>query len=230
MSRLEDLKEQLKAMAANVGQKISESQTYVQLQDRYQTLTPASQKLARALAALGLLLILVLYPMMLFFTSQSSITAFEDKRNLIRDLFKTYRESSARPNISTPPTVDALKSSINGILTLADLTPEQTNGITDINAEAGLIPPNLVSYGIEIRLSKLNIKQIVDIGANIVGLSDTVKMKDMAITAHAADPRYFDVDFKLYSLNVPEPIPDLPPEVEKPAKKGSTSKKSGDTE
>ena len=229
MSQLDDLKERLKATAQNLGQKIQESQAYIQLQDRYQTLTPSSQKLARAAAVLLVILISVFYPLSLFFSSQGSIHSFEEKRSLIRELFKTYRESSSRLNIPAPPAADGFKSSVNGLLTQADLTPEQTNGIVDIRDEGKLIPPGLVSYALEVRLSKLNIKQIVDIGAGLVGLSDSVKMKDMAITAHAADPRYFDVTYKLYSLNVPEPTPEPPPEVEKPAKKGSV-KKDGDKE
>ena len=229
MSQLDDLKERLKATAQNLGQKIQESQAYIQLQDRYQTLTPSSQKLARAAAVLLVILLLVFYPLSLFFSSQGSINAFEEKRSLIRELFKTYRESSARLNIPVPPSIDGFKSSVSGLLTQADLTPEQTNGVVDIRDEGKLIPPGLVSYALEVRLSKLNIKQIVDIGAGLVGLSDSVKMKDMAITAHAADPRYFDVTYKLYSLIVPEPTPEPPPEVEKPAKKGSV-KKDGDKE
>ncbi len=227
MSQLDDLKERLKATAQNLGQKIQESQTYIQLQDRYLTLSPGSQKLARAASVLLVLAILLFYPLGLYFTSQQSVNAFEEKRGLIHELFKTYRESSARPNIPLPPAVDALKSSVNTIISQADLTPEQTNGVIDIHDEGKLIPPSLISYALEVRLSKLNIKQIIEIGANLVGISDAVKMKDMAITAHSADTGYFDVVYKLYSLNVPEPIPEPPPEPEKPVKKGSAKKESG---
>lgn len=224
MSRLDDIKEQLKTTGQNLWQKIQESQSYVQMQDRYQTLSPASQKLARFASVLAVILILVFYPMSLFFTSQESIVSFEEKRNLIRELFKTYRESSVHPNISIPPMVEVLKSNISGIILAADLTPEQNGGVIEAAPEGKLIPSSLISHVLEVRLLKLNIRQIVDIGTNIIGISDSVKMKDMAITAHSADPRYFDVTFKLYSLNVPEPTPEPPPEVEKP-KKGSNSKK-----
>ncbi len=231
MSRFDDLKEQIKSAAQNLGQKIQETPFYISAADRYDTLTPGSQRIARLAAALLVILILVFYPMSLFFTSQSSIALFEEKRNLIRELFKTYRESSARPDISVPPQFENLKSSINSIIAAADLTPEQNNGVMETPYEGKLIPQSLVSHTLEIKLSKLNIKQIVDIGTSIVGISDSVKMKDMAITAHLADTRYFDVSFKLYSLNVPEPTPEAAPEVEtKPAKKETKkdSAKGGD--
>lgn len=228
MSQLDDIKEQLKASWQNILQKVQENPSYVQLQDRYQTLSPSSQKMVRLLGVLTFIFILVFYPMSLFFTSQESITAFEEKRNLIRDLFKTYREASAQPNISIPPSVESLKSSINGIITAADLTDEQKGGVIEASAEGNLIPANLVSHVIEVSLSKLNIRQIVDIGANIVGISESVKMKDMTITAHIADTRYFDVKYKLYSLNVPEPTPEPPPEIEKPSKKKKETTKDSD--
>lgn len=230
MSRVDDIKEQLKASWQNIWQKIQETQAYVQLQDRYQTLSPSSQKLTRLAGVLVFILILVFYPMSLFFTSQDSITSFEEKRNLIRDLFKTYREASAQPNIPIPPSIDSLKSSINGILTTADLTDEQKGGVIEGAIEGKLIPQNLVSHVLQISLSKLNIRQIVDIGVNIVGISESVKMKDMTITAHPTDTRYFDVVYKLYSLNVPEPTPEPPPEVEKPAKKNAKKETSKDSD
>ncbi len=228
MSQLDDIKEQLKANWQNFMQKVQENPNYVQLQDRYQTLSPTGQKLVRLLGILTFIFILVFYPMSLFFTSQDSITAFEEKRNLIRDLFKTYREASAQPNIPIPPSVESLRSSINNILTTADLTEEQKGGVIEGAAEGKLIPANLVSHVLEISLSKLNIRQIVDIGINIVGISESVKMKDMTITAHPTDTRYFDVKYKLYSLNVPEPTPEPPPELEKPSKKKKDAVKDSD--
>lgn len=233
MSRLDDMKEQIKASWQVFWQKVQETPTYVQLQDRYQTLSPGSQKLVKLLGIVTFVFILVAYPMGLYFTSQESITSFEEKRNLIRDLFKTYREASAQPDIAIPPTADSLRSSINGILTSADLTDEQkSGGILDAPTDVDnkLIPKSLASYALEVNLSKLNIRQIVDIGARIVGISDSVKMKDMKIVAHASDTRYFDVTFKLFSLNVPEPAPEPPPEIEKPTKKNSKSDEPKDSD
>lgn len=228
MSRLDDIKDQLKTTGQNIWQKIQEQPTYVQMYDRYQVLTPGAQKMVRAGGVLLVIFILVFYPMSLVLTAQDSIASFEEKRNLIRDLFKTYREASSRPNIQVPPTLESLRSSINGILNAADLTAEQNNGVIEASIEGKLIPSALVSHVLEIKLSKLNIKQIIDIGANIVGISESVKMKDMSISAHPPDPRYFDVSFKLYSLNVPEPIPEPPPEPVKPIKKGKETSKDGD--
>ena len=103
--------------------------------------------------------------------------------------------------------------------------PEQNLGATPASFEGRLIPNNLVSNVLSIKLAKLNLKQIVDIGGSLIGLSESVKMKDMSIVANATDTRYYDVTFKLYSLKVPEPTPEPLPEPEKKA--SSKNKGSG---
>jgi hypothetical protein len=224
MSRFDDTLEQLKAVATNLGHKIQESALYIQLQDRYQTYSPSTQKLVRMGGVFAIIFILILQPMILFLNSQETISAFEEKRNLVRELFKTYREASSRPDISIPPAIEILRSSIDSVISLANLTPEQKLGVIKSSVEGKIIPENLVTHVFEVKLAKLNIKQIVDIGAGLVGISDSVKMKDLNITPHNTDVGYFDVTYKLYSLNVPAPTPEATPEPEPKPKKGSSKK------
>ncbi len=226
MSRLDDISDQFKSLAQRILLQIQESSIYVQLNDSYQSWPASTQKLASWASASVLILIVLFYPMSMLLDSRNSLSSFEEKRGLIRELFKTYRESSARPPLSVPPANESLRASINTILSTADLTPEQNKGLSEGAIEdSKIIPKSLVQHILEVRLSKLNIKQIVDIGTSLVGISDSVKMKDIAITAHAADIRYFDVIYKLYALNVPEPTPEPPPEVEaKPKKTSKTNK------
>jgi len=232
MSQLDDIKDKFKSLYQQIAQKIQESSWFAQLQDRYQTLSPQGQKAVWVGGSLITVFIILFYPFSLLFQSQSSIAVFEDKRALIRELFRTYHESSARPQISMPPPIDNLRSSINSILTGSELLPEQNIGVIESSVEGQLIPKSLVSHVLQVKLAKLNLKQIVDIGTSILGLSDSVKMKDMTITANGQDSRYFDVTYMLYSLNVPEPTPEPPPEIEDKPKKGSKakSKANGDKE
>jgi hypothetical protein len=166
------------------------------------------------------LFMLLFFPLSNLSDSQTTLSLFEEKRSLIRDLFKTYRESSATPNIATPPNYELLRSNVESIISRADLTPEQNLGSIEITAEGNLIPQNLVTHALQVKLAKLNLKQIVDIGSGLVGISESVKMKDMQITANSQDTRYFDVSYKLYSLKVPEPQVEAPPETPE-TKKGS---------
>lgn len=214
MSQLDNFTEQLKASGTRIGQQIQESPAYQQAQDRYESLSPSAQKLVGIVGAIFLLIVLLFYPLTKLSTSQESLALFQEKRDLIRDLFRTYREASSAPNIPVPPPAEQLRASIENAIARAELLPEQKLGVMSGTSEGRLIPASLVTAVFEVKLAKLNLKQIVDIGASLVGISESVKMKDMLINANAQDTRYYDVTYKLYSLNVPQPTPDLPPEPE----------------
>lgn len=214
MSFVDNLKEQNKAFFSRTAERIKESETYVQLQDRYQGLTPTGQKMTRYGVVALLILFVVFIPYTKLSTSSENITSFETKRNLIRDLFKTYRESSATQSVPLPPTTDSLRFSIETVLQRAELMPEQKLGIENIAAEGRLIPQNLVANVFAVKLTKLNLKQIVDIGTSIAAISDSIKLKDIDIKSNVNDTRYYDVNYKVYTLKVPEPTPEPPPEPE----------------
>lgn len=221
MSRMEDLTEKLKALSQRVINLIQESEAYSKMQDRYQSLSTGGQKALLTAATLFVLFLILFYPLSNISQSQNLIATFEEKRALIRDLFKTYRESSGQTNVAVPPQFESLKASIDSILNGANLIPEQRVGIIETSVEGRLIPQTLVTHVLEIKLAKLNLKQIVDIGTSIAGISESVKMKDLTIAAHPKDTRYFDVAYKLYSLNVPEAAPEPPPEIDLKPKKGT---------
>jgi len=212
MSQLDNLNEQIKTGLTKLNQQLQESPTYAQAMDRYESLPPSSQKLVRILGVLLILFFALFYPLSQLSTSQETLASFEEKRNLIRDLFRTHREASATPNIPIPPPAETLRASINAVIARAELLPEQNLGISAGTPEGKLIPASLVASVLDVRLAKLNLRQIVDIGSSLVGISQSVKMKDMIMTANAQDTRYYDVTYKLYTLNVPEPAPEPPPE------------------
>lgn len=220
MSQIEESLEQIKAQLQSVWEKIQESEAYNQLNDRYQSLSSTGQKAVQAFGILIILGAFLFSPLSQLTTSQSLISEFESKRSLIRDLFKAYRDSSTSTQIHPAPMSSELISNIQSSLSNARLIPEQIIAVSTSQAEGKLIPANLLMDVIEVKLSKLNLRQIVDIGTQLTNISDAVKVKDMIIRAHAELAGYFDVDFKLYSLKVPEAIPEPPPEVpELPKKK-----------
>jgi hypothetical protein len=212
MSFLENLKEQSKSFFIRTSERIKDSEAYVQLQDRYQGLSPSGQKIARYGIVALLILFVVFIPYTKLSTSSENITSYETKRNLIRDLFKTYRDSSATQSVPLPPTTESLRFSIETVLQRAELMPEQKLGIENMAAEGRLIPQNLVANVFAVKLTKLNLKQIVDIGTSIAAISDSIKLKDIEIKSNVNDTRYYDVNYKVYTLNVPAPTPEPPPE------------------
>lgn len=221
MSLLDSLKESGKNIAEKTVERVRESNSYAQAMDRYENLTPTGQKLTKLVGVVVILMTLLFIPFSNLSTSMTTITMFEESRDLIRELFRTYRDTSSTQNIAVPPDSGSLASMVNSIIQRAELLPEQNLGVSEGPAEGRLIPNNLISNVLYVKLSKLNLKQIVDIGGSLVGISESVKMKDMAITANVTDTRYYDVTYKLYSLKVPEPTPEPPPE---PVKKSNSNK------
>lgn len=230
MSFADNLKDQAKSVFNRTSERVRESEAYLQLEDRYQNLSPSGQKLTRLLSVLVLLFLLLFIPMSYLSSSSTMITLYEEKRDLVRELFRTYRESSSSLNIAMPPNSDSLRMSIQSIIQRAELTPEQNLGITNASVEGRLIPQNLVTEVLFVKLIKLNLKQIVDIGGSIAGISNSVKMKDLTITANQQDNRYYDVTYKLYSLNVPPPAPEPLPEPEPKNKRRNDNKNENTNE
>ena len=201
-----------KSIGQRIGQQIQESPSYQSGQDRYQNMSPVMQKLSATFALFLLVLIVLFYPLSKLSDSSTSLSLFEEKRNLIRDLFRTYRESSSAPIIVMPPNFEGLRVAVESILARAELLPEQSIGISQGGIEGRLIPQNLVSYVLQVKLAKLNLRQIVDIGSSLAGISESVKMKDLLINANRQDTNYYDVTYALYSLKVPEPTIEAPAE------------------
>lgn len=226
MSRLDELKDQLKTSFQTTWERIQESEAYNQLNDKYQNLSPSGQKVAQVVTALVIAGIVFYSPISQLQISSELLGQFEEKRTLIRDLFKTYRESSANLQMAPAPQSGELISTIQGSLQGSKLIPEQIVSVTPTQAEGRLIPANLQQEVVEVKLAKLNLRQVVDIGTQLANISQAVKVKDMFMQANAEMAGYFDVVYKLYALKVPEALPEPPPEPVNPKKK--KSKDAGD--
>ena len=201
---LDDLNDNLKSQFGQAWSRVEESSFYNQMKDRFENLSPTNQKLTLMASGALLALVIISIPYSYYLTSTEYVATYEEKRGLIRELLKVARESSEVPVLPSAPSAEILKSNIENQLRMANLLPEQMKGIEVITAETKLIPKGLLESGLRISLAKLNLRQIVDIGYNIQGISPSVKMNDVNITANVEDSKYFDVDFKLVSLAVPQ--------------------------
>jgi hypothetical protein len=221
----DDLKEQVTNSLRSSWEQFQESSLYQHGRDKYENLSPVVQKLVVFGGAGFLALIFLSIPWGAFSTSSDSIMQFEDKRALIRDLLKVSREASEAPDIPVPPDVNSIKSQIEGSLQQAQLLPEQMKGVEIISETTTLIPANMVAGMLQVSLSALNLRQIVDLGYQIQAVSPSVKMLGMNMSANSLKPKYFDVVFKLVSLNVPQ-APVITPDADEPkgGKKASPPK------
>lgn len=229
MSRLEELKEELKTSLQTTWDRIQESEIYNQLNDRYQSMTPSGQKITQIVVAVSLTLIIFYTPLTQVQVSQEMLFQFQEKRDLIRNLFKTYRESSAQAQIDLSPEPADLIARVQSFLQNSRLVPDQIISVNLAEPEGQLIPRQLQKAVVEVKLSKLNLRQIVDIGLQLTNISSAVKVKDMSLQAHAEMAGYFDVIYKLYALNVPQPAVEEAPEINSNGRNNRrNNNKSGD--
>ncbi len=228
MSRLQELGEQLKTRGEEIFEKIKETEAYQKLSDRYESLSPQGQKITKFASVFVILFVVIYTPLSQLSNSKEFVADFENKRQLIRDLFKVYRESGSNAFLPKPPSPETLISMIQSSLQGEQLLPEQIQSVQIGTGEGRLIPQNMLAEVVDVKLSKLNLRQIVDIGSRLSQMSKTLKLKDMTIQAHPENNGYFDVTYKVYALNVPEAPIELPPEPENKNKKNSNKNNNED--
>jgi hypothetical protein len=218
----EDLKEKITNQAKNTWDSIQDSSVYINLRDRFENLSPVMQKVVLGAAATTLSLVILSFPYGSLISSDEFKTQFEDTRKLTQDLLKAARESSNIPQVTPPPPVETLQAAVQAQLQRANLLPEQIAAINPVQASSDLIPKQLISYGLEVSLAKLNLTQITELGYQLSIQGDsrgmTVKLTDMEVRPNVEDPRYMDVVYKLIGIKVPEFSPIFTQE--KPTKKG----------
>lgn len=212
----DDLKEQLLSIANRIGERIQDLPLYTQIKDQFDSLSPAMQKLTVLIGVLSVFAVLLFLPWGWYSESQDLVDSFEDRRAVIRELLKVSRESSEVPDIPMPPPMDGLKAELQARLQNASLIEEQIAGI-DVDASGSqLIPGDKSAGALAVRLTKLNLRQIVEIGTLLTQINPSVKMTDLEVTATKEDPHYFDVIYRITALAVPD-LSAPPPEPETPA-------------
>ncbi len=205
---LEDIKEKIVSQAKQIWDKIQDHPLYINMRDRFENLSPVMQKAVIAATALTLSLIILSFPYGSLVSSSDYADTFEDTRALTRELLKAARESSNIPMITPPPTTDTLQAAIQSQLQQANLLPEQIASITPFEPVSDLIPKQLLSYGLEVSLSKLNLTQVTELGyqLSIQGTDRgmTIKLTDLEIKPNGSDSKYMDVIYRLVGLKVEE--------------------------
>jgi hypothetical protein len=91
--------------------------------------------------------------------------------------------------------------------------------VTEVSPNSSLLSQDHLDGMVEAKVSKLNLRQIVDVSAQLGMISASIKLKDIHMTANVENTAYYDAIFRLAILKVPS-IPETPNEPE-PMKKGN---------
>lgn len=201
---LDDLKDQLKERADQLGRQLQDSPVYIVLKEKYDLLSVSAQKLVLAGLAAAAAFILLFPPLSMILTASEQMEEFEDNRRLARDLLNVQRELKQGPNIPTSYPLSEMESRARSILQSAGLLTEQIAQVEVVSPRiAPIVSKAITSEAVLISLAKLNLRQIVDIGYSLQTIGPSVKLSQMKVQASADDDHYFDVLFELTSFSVP---------------------------
>lgn len=203
---LEDLKDQLRENWAELRSKIEEDSTFNTLRERYETLSPGAQIGLKLGLLLLVLAIFVYIPYTFFSAASDNVALFEGKRSTIRKLLRASRTASDGASVDNPPPIPQLTENVRSRLQTYALLPEQIGGITPLDTAAlggRYAPKEIEQDGLGVTLTKLNLKQVIEIGYGLQTLMPGVRLVGMEMKASSPDPHYFDVVFKLARFGLP---------------------------
>lgn len=226
-----DIISQIKDRLKSLWAQFEESSTYQQLMDKYEDISPRSQKMVQIGSVVGFIFILLIVPLSNIFSSSDHVTEFEDKRNLTRELLRTFRDANQAPNIPQAPDLSSLQTRIQSELQTLRLIPEQIKSVQETQSNSQLVPDEFSTGAIEVNLQNLNTRQIVDVSYQLANLHPSVKLADLTMESSTEKPGYFNYFAKIISLKAPQvAIAQAEPEPEPKAKGGKKRPKSEDSE
>lgn len=202
---LKDITDQLSQQFAELAQKIQDSPAFQSLKEKYDDLPSQQQKLVLLLTG-GLLIFFVFsIPYDNYSQSDESVVVFENQRQLIKNLIDVAKETSSGAQFFPSPPIGQIKTDMEIRLQQFQLLPEQLGPLqADISSSAGLIPSNRQEGSIKISLKKLNLRQLVDITAELQKVNLNARLGSFKIDSHLADPRYLDAFLDFIVIKVPQ--------------------------
>lgn len=211
----EELREQLTTRIKDLGNQIQESAAFQNLKEKYDDL-PLTQQRVLLLAMSAIVAFFVFsFPYDSYTQSQESLTEFESRRDLIRELLRVTKETSEAPAFPLPPPMGQIKTDMEMRLQQFQLIPEQLGGINvEMNKPSALIPDARQEGALKVFLKKLNLRQVVDVVAQLQTFHPTVKLANLAIDSHPADARYLDATLDFIVIKIPQVT--MEPEEEPP--------------
>ncbi len=210
---IDDLKEQLSEKLSQIWGQFQENPSFTNIKEKYDALSPSSQKLSLLGSAIVILLILMSIPMAYYSSASTNIDQFETKKNLIRELFHLQHATSELPPLPLSVSASDLVIQAKQKLDMAHLQADQIKSVQAYDHPVpGIVKP-IIQNAVEVSLQKLNLTQVKEIGVNLQNLPN-VKM--ISLNVEASEPvvpglHYFNVIYRLTNFSLPAEAVAPPP-------------------
>lgn len=208
MEKLLVIFEQIKEQFLARWEQFQDSETYLQLKEKYDNLSPLGQKSLIALSVFFVFLFIFVTPYSWYATSEEYVLSFEDNKNLITNLLDVSQEAKKIPQHTQKLSSSDLKNRMDKILQDKWIPKEQIERIAESQFKnpqgSNLIPHGIDQNGVELNIKKLTLKQIVDLGYEFERISPMVKTLSLEMKASPENPHYYNTEFKISSFSVPD--------------------------
>lgn len=202
---LEELRERFSQQLKDLGGKIQDSPAFQSMKEKFDDLPANQQKIVVILLAVVISFFLFSFPYENWSASSESVTEFEDRRELIRDLLKVTKETSEIPSFVPAPELGQIKTDIEMRLQQFQLVNEQLAGVNvEMPTNSSLIPTSRQEGGIKVMLKKLNLRQVVDITAQLQAMEPAIKLKNLSLDSNLQDARYLDAVLEFVVIKIPQ--------------------------
>lgn len=202
---LDDVKEQLQEKWDDLSAKVTESDTFIQMSERYNNLSPLVQRvIIGAIAFFGLYMVYSV-PAGFIDAAKEKEARFIESRQLIRGLTRTARNPQVSPDQFNGLQFEDMRTKINGVASRIQVLETQKGAVVNTNnpLPASVVPKAIKQNGLTYEFKKLTLRQAVALGEQISSLHKNTKLAGVSFDADPADPHYFNVKYTLSSLSLP---------------------------
>lgn len=211
---IEDWKDKINEKLNFLASEVQENSVFIELKERFQNLSYKNQKIISTSVVVLLILLLLLIPLSNFLTSCENDKDFLEKRDLLSNLMNTVEIDKILRGAPIFRSADSLTPKIKSSLGAFGLLSEQIGEIKAININSKIIPNKVKYEGINVKINKLNIRQIINIGNKLSNMDPNVILKDIEIIRNKEKANYADVTYLLVSMGI-DNISSLPTKSER---------------
>lgn len=202
---IEDIKEQLKEKWDELLVKVTESDSFILVSERYNNLAPMVQK--ALLFTMIFFVGYVVYSIPAYFidSANEKEARFVETRGLIRGLSRSARNPVVSPDQFRGMEFEEMRARIDEVAKRIQVIDSQkgTAAAAVKPLPANVVPSAITQNGLSYEFKKLTLRQAVAMSEQISSLHANTKLAGVTIEADREDSHYFTVRYTLSSLSLP---------------------------
>lgn len=202
---IEEIKEQVKERWDELVLKVSESDSFIQLSERYSNLSPLVQKVIIFSVIFFVGYVVYSIPAGLIGSANDKENNFVETRTLIRGLNRSARNPVITPDQFQGLEFEEMRSRVDAIAKRIQVLDSQkgTAAAAVKPLPSSVVPSAITQNGLSYEFKKLTLRQAVAMSEQMSSLHPNTKLAGVVIEADREDPHYFTVRYTLSSLSLP---------------------------